>query len=184
MQDNKAAFPGNRISGAFFTGSALLLGVIFVLSIVVLFEGWSIREVALEWWRLRIAIIPLVTVASLSFQHRAVFMRKANENKIHFWKQFTPFLVYKKREFDVEDLSANTRTSTSTSDGGGKTTSYTTYVYQGDKQIFVFDGTKDDLCDLVPGLTRNSNQKSTVASDNPSDGDKPIEKSESKKWWN
>jgi hypothetical protein len=184
MQDNKVAFPGNRISGAFFTGSALLLGVIFVLSIVVLFEGWSIHEVALEWWRLRFAIIALVTVATLSFHHRAIFMRKANENKIHFWKQFTPFFIYTKREFYVEDLSANTRTSTSTSDNGSRTTSYTTHVYQGEKQIFVFAGTRDDLCDLVPGLIRNSKEKSTVATDNPTDGDKSIKNSESKKWWN
>ncbi|MBR18809.1 MAG: hypothetical protein CMA64_01465, partial [Euryarchaeota archaeon] len=80
-------------------------------------------------------------------------------------------------------LSTNTRTSTSTSDNGSRTTSYTTYVYEGGKQIFVFDGTKDDLRDLVPELTRNSNEKSTVSSDNPADGDKPIENSESKEWW-
>ena len=183
MQDNKITFPGNRISGAFFTGSAVLLVMMSILSVVVLFEGWSIHEVALEWWRLRFSIIVLVGVATLSFQHRAVFMRKANENKIHFWKQFTPFFTYTKREFDVENLSTNTRTSTSTSDNGSRTTSYTTYVYEGGKQIFVFDGTKDDLRDLVPELTRNSNEKSTVSSDNPADGDKPIENSESKEWW-
>jgi hypothetical protein len=36
----------------------------------------------------------------------------------------------------------------------------------------------------VPGLIRNSKEKSTVATDNPTDGDKSIKNSESKKWWN
>ena len=174
MQENKVTFPGNRVSAVFFSISAGALAMIFLVAIVSLFEGWSIHEVASEFWGLRSVIITLVTVATLSFQHKAVFMRKANENKIHFWKQFTPLFVYRKRDFDVEELSTNTRKSTSTNDNGNRTTSYATYVYDGGKQIFVFDGTNDDLCDLVPELNSDSNEK--LLESNP-------ESNNSEEWW-
>ena len=50
-------------------------------------------------------VFALATIATLSFQHKAVFTKKADDDKVHFWKQITPYFIYGRREFDVKDLS-------------------------------------------------------------------------------
>ena len=50
-------------------------------------------------------VFALATIATLSFQHKAVFTKKTDDDKVHFWKQITPYFIYGRREFDVKDLS-------------------------------------------------------------------------------
>ena len=87
----------------------------------------------------------------MSYQHKAVFMKKADEDKVQFWKQISPYFIYARREIRVEDLSyrVKKKTVTTASDpnspsNSSTTTVSTTYVYDGTKKIFVFD----DECDF------------------------------------
>ena len=87
----------------------------------------------------------------LSYQHKAVFTKKAGEDKVQFWKQMSPYFIYARREIDVEDLSYRVKKKKvpiSTEEDHGPTnmgskTVFTTYVYDGTKKIFVFSGECD-----------------------------------------
>ena len=87
----------------------------------------------------------------LSYQHKAVFTKKAGEDKVQFWKQMSPYFIYARREIAVEDLSYRVKKkkiSISTEEDHGPTnmgskTVFTTYVYDGTEKIFVFGGECD-----------------------------------------
>ena len=93
----------------------------------------------------------------MSYQHKAVFVKKADEDKVQFWKQISPYFIYARREIGVEDLSYRVKKKTVTmstndemgpSNSGEKTVS-TTYVYDGKKKIFVFDGVCDFFLEIL-----------------------------------
>ena len=99
-------------------------------------------------------MVGLATVATLSYQHKAVFTKKEGEGKVHFWKQFTPYFVYARREIDVKDLSywvkEEKHTDTDPESGAQKTsTQYTTYVYEGETKIFVYGDETDYFREIL-----------------------------------
>ena len=127
MQETKQKFPGNTISGGVFKMAAFSL---VFLSFVLITEG---EFSGAEFFGINVSYFVLVAlgmVATLSYQHKAVFTKKAGENKVHFWKQFTPYLIYARREIDVKDLSYWVEKTTSTDpETGSRDSSYKTYVY-------------------------------------------------------
>ena len=85
-------------------------------------------------------------------------MRRDDEDKVHFWKQITPYFIYGKREINVEDLSywvkkRKTRDYINANltdvDRQETTTIYTTYVYENNKKFFVLDGETDFFREIL-----------------------------------
>ena len=152
MQEVKQSFPGNRINGFLSEMSKWLLGAIVLVSVL----EWKTppnTSLAVHFGieGTYVPFLALLMVATLSYQHKAVFMKKADEDKVQFWKQISPYFIYARREVDVEDLSYYVKKKTVTmstndevgpSNLGEKTVS-TTYVYDGTKKIFVFGGECD-----------------------------------------
>ena len=153
MQEIKQSFPGNLISGFLSEMSKWLLGAIVLVSVLE-WETPPNTSLAVHFGieGTYVPFLAVLVVALLSYQHKAVFMKKADENKVQFWKQISPYFIYARREIRVEDLSYRVKKkklpiSTEEDHGptnmGSKTVS-TTYVYDGTKKIFVFD----DECDF------------------------------------
>ena len=103
MQEAKQTFPANTLSGGLFKLSAFAFVFLFFVSGTEgrFQSGTELFGIDGTYFHL----LGLAIVATLSYQHKAVFTKKADEGIVHFWKQFTPYLVYARREFDVEDLS-------------------------------------------------------------------------------
>ena len=152
MQQIKQSFPGNRISGFLSEMSKWLLGAIVLVSVL----EWETPPntsfaVHFEIEGTYVPFVAVLVVALLSYQHKAVFMKKADEDKVQFWKQISPYFIYARREIRVEDLSYRVKKKTVTiasdpdspSNSSTRTVS-TTSVYDGTKKIFVFD----DECDF------------------------------------
>ena len=151
MQEVKQSFPGSRISGFLSEMSKWLLGAIVLVSVL----EWETPPntslaVHFEIEGTYVPFVAVLVVALLSYQHKAVFMKKADEDKVQFWKQISPYFIYARREIRVEDLSyrVKKKTVTTASDpnspsNSSTTTVSTTYVYDGKKKIFVFDGECD-----------------------------------------
>ena len=152
MQEVKQSFPGSRISGFLSEMSKWLLGGIVLVSVLE-WETPPNTSLAVEF-RIEGTYVPFVAVlvvALLSYQHKAVFTKKAGEDKVQFWKQMSPYFIYARREVDVENLSYRVKKKKvpiSTEEDHGPTnmgsrTVFTTYVYDGRKKIFVFSGECD-----------------------------------------
>ena len=149
MQEAKQEFPGNTLSGGVFKLSAFTFAfLLFVSATEGRFQsGTEFFGIDGTYFHL----VGLAIVATLSYQHKAVFTKKAGEDKVQFWKQMSPYFIYARREVDVEDLSYRVKKKTVTmasdpdspSNSSTRTVS-TTSVYDGTKKIFVFD----DECDF------------------------------------
>ena len=150
MQEAKQTFPGNRIGGYLMDLSKYLFGAIFLISVLE-WETPPNTSLAVHFLGSKLhtfLFLALLMVGTLSYQHKAVFMKKANEDKVQFWNKSLPYFIYARREINVEDLSyyekkenrniVNDRRS-GAEQFGGKTI-FTTLVYDGKKKIFVFDG--------------------------------------------
>ena len=151
MQEVKQTFPGNRINHVLMDMSKYLLGAIFLVSVLE-WETPPNTSLAVHFGieGTYVPFLAVLMVATLSYQYKAVFMKKAGQGKVHFWKQFTPYFIYARREIHVEDLSYRvkkesvTMASDPNSPSNSTTTTVsTTYVYDGKKKIFVFDGECD-----------------------------------------
>lgn len=157
MQQIKQSFPGNRISGFLSEMSKWLLGAIVLVSVL----EWETPPntslaVHFEIEGTYVPFVAVLVVALLSYQHKAVFTKKAGEDKVQFWKQMSPYFIYARREVDVEDLSyrVKKKTVTMASDpnspsNSSTTTVSTTYVYDGTKKIFVFSGECDFFREIL-----------------------------------
>jgi len=151
MKEAKKTFPGHTISHVLSLFSSLVLvGVISIF-----FGGGDVFDIAnylprtefLENDGKYLLVVALATIATLSFQHKAVFTKKADDDKVHFWKQITPYFIYGRREFDVKDLSywvkkrkkrhyhdnhhSGHRSHTRT------TTTHTVFLYESEKKFLV-----------------------------------------------
>ena len=106
MQEIKQSFPGNRISGFLSEMSKWLLGAIVLVSVLE-WETPPNTSLAVHFGieGTYVPFVAVLVVALLSYQHKAVFTKKAGENKVQFWKQMSPYFIYARREIDVEDLS-------------------------------------------------------------------------------
>jgi len=157
MQETKQKFPGNTISGGV---SKLAAFSLVFLSFVLITEG---EFSGAEFFGINgsyFVLVALGMVAALSYQHKAVFTKKAGENKVHFWKQYTPYFVYARREIDVKDLSYWVRKTTSTDpETGSRDKSYRTYVYEGKKTIFVYDDKTDYFREILGKGPRRKNDE-------------------------
>ena len=166
MKEARKTFPGNIFSKYLFVFSALGLGGLVVGSIF--FEGEDVTGITEILHLPRTDLfgidgtyylgVALALVATISYQHKAVFMRRDDEDKVHFWKQITPYFTYGKREFNVEDLSywvkkRKTRDYINANltdvDRQETTTIYTTYVYENNKKFFVLDGETDFFREIL-----------------------------------
>ena len=152
MQEGRQSFPGNRINGVLMDLTKYLLGAIVLVSVLE-WETPPNTSLAVHFGieGTYVPFLAILMVATLSYQHKAVFMKKADEDKVQFWKQISPYFIYARREIRVEDLSyrVKKKTVTTASDpnspsNSSTTTVSTTYVYDGTKKIFVFD----DECDF------------------------------------
>ena len=151
MKEAKKTFPGHTISHVLSLFSSLVLvGVISIF-----FGGGDVFDIANYLPRIEffendgkyLLVVALATIATLSFQHKAVFTKKADDDKVHFWKQITPYFIYGRREFDVKDLSywvkkrkkrhyhdnhhSGHRSHTRT------TTTHTVFLYESEKKFLV-----------------------------------------------
>ena len=157
MQQIKQSFPGNRISGFLSEMSKWLLGAIVLVSVL----EWETPPntslaVHFEIEGTYVPFVAVLVVALLSYQHKAVFTKKAGDDKVQFWKQMSPYFIYARREVDVEDLSYRVKKKTVTmasdpnspSNSSTRTVS-TTYVYDGTKKIFVFSGECDFFREIL-----------------------------------
>ena len=152
MQEIKQSFPGNRISGFLSEMSKWLLGAIVLVSVLE-WETPPNTSLAVHFGieGMYVPFVAVLVVALLSYQHKAVFTKKAGEDKVQFSKQMSPYFIYARREVDVEDLSYRVKKKKlpiSTEEDHGPTnmgsrTVFTTYVYDGRKKIFVFSGECD-----------------------------------------
>ena len=156
MKEDKKTFPGSIISKILFVFSLLASGGLFVGSIFS--EGEDVSGITdhlhlprTEFFGIDSTYylaVALVLVATTSYQHKAVFTKREDEDKVHFWKQITPYFTYAKREFNVEDLSywvkkRKTRdyinANVTDANYSETTTIYTTYLYENKKKFFVLD---------------------------------------------
>ena len=164
MKEARKTFPGNIFSKYLFVFSALGLGGLVVGSIF--FEGEDVTGITEILHLPRTDLfgidgtyylgVALALVATISYQHKAVFMRRDDEDKVHFWKQITPYFIYGKREINVEDLSyyvkrRKTRDNPLADPGDyvETTTTRTTYLYQNKKKFFVLDGKTDYFREIL-----------------------------------
>ena len=166
MKEAKKTFPGNIMSKMLFVFSALASGGLFVGSIF--FEGEDVSGITDHLHLSRTEFfgidstyylgLALVLVATISYQHKAVFTKREDEDKVHFWKQITPYFTYAKREFKVEDLSywvkkRKTRdyinANVTDANYSETTTIYTTYLYENKKKFFVLDGETDYFREIL-----------------------------------
>ena len=166
MKEAKKTFPGNIISKYLFVFSSLGLVGLFVGSIF--FEGQDVSGITdilhlqrTEFFGIDSTYylgVALVLVATITHQHKAVFMRREDEDKVHFWKQITPYFTYGKREFNVEDLSYyvkrrktrdNPHANLTDLGYGETTTTRTTYLYENKKKFFVLDGKTDYFREIL-----------------------------------
>ena len=157
MQEVKQSFPGNRINGVLMELSKYLLGAIVLVSVLE-WETPPNTSLAVHFGieGTYLPFVAVLLVALLSYQHKAVFTKKAGEDKVQFWKQMSPYFIYARREIDVEDLSYYVKkksvTIPTTDEPGsvpGSKTVFTTYVYDGKKKIFVFSGECDFFREIL-----------------------------------
>ena len=166
MKEAKRTFPGSIISKILFVFSLLASGSLFVGSIFS--EGEDVSGITdhlhlprTEFFGIDSTYylaVALVLVATTSYQHKAVFTKREDEDKVHFWKQITPYFTYGKREFNVEDLSywvkkRKTRdyinANVTDANYSETTTIYTTYLYENKKKFFVLDGETDYFREIL-----------------------------------
>lgn len=165
MKEGKKTFPGNIFSKYLFVFSSLGLVGLVVGSIFS--EGEDVTGITEILHLPRTELfgidstyylgVALVLVATISYQHKAVFMRREDEDKVHFWKQITPYFSYARREINVEDLSYYVkRRKTRDNPHANVTDSYvettttrTTYLYQNKKKFFVLDGKTDYFREIL-----------------------------------
>ena len=166
MKEAKKTFPGSIISKILFVFSLLASGGLFVGSIFS--EGEDVSGITDHLHLSRTEFfgidstyylgLALVLVATISYQHKAVFTKREDEDKVHFWKQITPYFTYAKREFNVEDLSywvkkRKTRdyinANVTDANYSETTTIYTTYLYENKKKFFVLDGETDYFREIL-----------------------------------
>ena len=159
MQEIKQSFPGNRISGFLSEMSKWLLGAIVLVSLLE-WETPPNTSLAVHFGieGTYVPFVAVLVVALLSYQHKAVFMRRDDEDKVHFWKQITPYFIYGKREINVGDLSYyvkrrktrdNPNANITDANYGETTTTTTTYLYQNKKKFFVLDGKTDYFREIL-----------------------------------
>ena len=158
MEEAKKIFPGHTISHVLSLFSTfVLVGIIFIF-----FGGGDVFDIANYLPRIEffendgkyLLVVALATIATLSYQHKAVFTKKTDDDKVHFWKQITPYFIYGRREFDVKDLSYWVKkqkiTDTDPETGASTTTTnYTTYVYEGEEKIFVYKDKTDYFREIL-----------------------------------
>jgi hypothetical protein len=166
MKEAKKSFPGSIISKILFVFSLLASGSLFVGSIFS--EGEDVSGITdhlnlpkTEFFGIDSTYylgLALVLVAIISYQHKAVFTKREDEDKVHFWKQITPYFTYARREFNVEDLSywvkkRKTRdyinANVTDANYSETTTIYTTYLYENKKKFFVLDGETDYFREIL-----------------------------------
>ena len=165
MKEAKKTFPGSIISKILFVFSALASGGLFVGSIF--FEGEDVSGITDHLHLSRTEFfgidstyylgLALALVATISYQHKAVFTKREDEDKVHFWKQITPYFTYARREINVEDLSYYVKRRKTRDDPGANvtdayvetTTIRTTYLYQNKKKFFVLDGKTDYFREIL-----------------------------------
>ena len=180
MMEAKKTFPGNIMSKMLFVFSALGVGGLFVGSIF--FEGEDVSGITdilhlpkTEFFGIDSTYylaVALVLVATISYQHKAVFTKREDEDKVHFWKQITPYFTYARREVNVEDLSywvkkRKTRdyfnANVTDANYNETTTIYTTYLYENRKKFFVLDGETDYFREILgKGPSRGPMHKNSL----------------------
>ena len=166
MKEGKKTFPGNIFSKYLFVFSSLGLVGLVVGSIFS--EGEDVTGITEILHLPRTELfgidstyylgVALVLVATITHQHKAVFTKREDEDKVHFWKQITPYFTYGKREFNVDDLSYwvkkrttrdNPLANITDMDYDETTTTTTTYLYENKKKFFVLDGESDYFHEIL-----------------------------------
>ena len=91
MQEAKQEFPGNTLSGGVFKLSAFTFAFLLFVSATDFSQGLSFFGIDGTYFHL----VGLAIVATLSYQHKAVFTKKEGEVKSIFETIYTLFRICK-----------------------------------------------------------------------------------------
>lgn len=161
---------GNSFSkGVAHTSAAFSLVLIFV-SMMGLYEGYTIREVIDE---IGVFLLFTTSIGLFVYQHKAIITRNTDSFTVRFWKQFTPLIVYSSRELDIKKLNLKQSRKWKTGgDGGSSYYEYTTKIYYNGSEIFSCKEQKSEFKEILPELFKNS-EESVPVEDSASDFDMP-----------
>ena len=108
-------------------------------------------------------LVGLVTVATLSYQHKAVFTKKEGEGKVHFLNNLHPASVYLRSRLTsrIYPTAKKEKHTDRDPESGAQETStqYTTYVYEGEKKIFVYGDKTDYFREILGKGPRRKNDE-------------------------
>ncbi len=143
---------GNSASKGIVQTSVTSSIFIVIISLIALYDGFTIREVIDE-----IGIFLLFTTSAglFAYQHKAIITRDTNSFTVIFWKQFTPLIVYSRKELDIKKLSLKQSKISKSTDGGSRYYEYTTKIYHNGSEIFSCKEHKSEFKEIIPELFEN-----------------------------
>lgn len=149
---------GNSFSKGVAHASAAFSIFIIIISIVYgLGDGFSIREVLDE---VGIFFLYSTSVGLFAYQHKAIITRDTNSFNVIFRKQFTPLIVYSRRELDIKKISLKQSRKYVSNESGSGSYQYTTKIYYNDSEIFSCKEHKSEFKEILPELFKTSLQDS------------------------
>ncbi len=143
---------GNSASKGIVQASAAFSIFMIIISLGALYEGFTIREVIDE---IGIFLLFTASVGLFVYQHKAIITRETNSFTVSFWKQFTPLIIYSRRELDIKKLSLKQTRIRKTSEGGNSYYVYTTKIYSNGSEIFSCKEHKSEFKEILPELFKN-----------------------------
>ena len=132
---------GNSFSkGVAHTSAAFSIFIIIISIVYGLGDGFSIREVLDE---VGIFFLYSTSVGLFAYQHKVKITRDINSFNVIFRKQFTPLIVYSRRELDIKKISLKQ-----------------SKIYYNGSEIFSCKEHKSEFKEILPELFKTSLQDS------------------------
>ena len=149
---------GNSFSkGVAHTSAAFSIFIIIISIVFGLGDGFSIREVLDE---VGIFFLYSTSVGLFAYQHKAIITRDTNSFNVIFRKQFTPLIVYSRRELDIKKISLKQSRKYVSNESGSGSYQYTTKIYYNGSEIFSCKEHKSEFKEILPELFKTSLQDS------------------------
>jgi|TARA_B110000438_G_C15540836_1_gene532702 hypothetical protein len=149
---------GNSFSkGVAHTSAAFSIFIIIISIVYGLGDGFSIREVLDE---VGIFFLYSTSVGLFAYQHKAKITRDINSFNVIFRKQFTPLIVYSRRELDIKKISLKQSRKYVSNESGSGSYQYTTKIYYNGSEIFSCKEHKSEFKEILPELFKTSLQDS------------------------
>ncbi|DAC30494.1 MAG TPA: hypothetical protein HA356_07545 [Candidatus Poseidoniaceae archaeon] len=165
-REDKGRFVSFSTIGGSFSAKAVSFsvgigGIIILISMIALFNGYSFREITNEkiaGTKIGFIFIVTTSIGLIAYQHKAKFTRNANSEHVRFLKQFTPFMVYSSRELEIKKLTLNQFVTTHSRENGGQDYRYITKIYYSDREIFSCPVRKWQFEEILPELFIDSEE--------------------------